>query len=745
MTKEELVAHIGRKLFFSINSEEGDVSTVRQNILSRYRGELYGNETTGRSKFVTREVMETVEWSLPPLLRMFLGSNRVVAFEAQGADDEKKADQETEVVNYKVLRANDGDGFLALHNFIKDSLMAPVAYAKVFIDNEQQDLTRQVSGVTADNLRELLEREDVEVKEYAQEEKIIEVDSPDGQKQEIPIAVFDITYKESRKTKKLKIMSVPPEEVLVDNNLTTTNLDEAKFICHRSKKNVTELINMGFDKARLSELRAGNITHYDQNEERYNRYFYEDENPDFHDQDMDKSMRELWVHECYMWVDFDDDGEAEYRRIFVIGDEVFENEEIDYQPIVAMSSILMPHKHIGMSLAELVMDIQKLGTVLTRQLLDNIYSINTRKRFVSEHAILQDGSTMEAIQNTAAQIVPVAGSVRDSVMPDPQQLMLGDLLPVIQYNKEMASLRTGVSPDNAVDPKTLQQTTAGAFLGALDKSGERLELVARILAETGFKQLFRKVHFLCRTHPDIVETVKLRNEWVPISASDWSDRTDVKVNVGIGFSNRQQVVASLMQVLQIQKESMSSGLSDLTNVYHALAKLVESAGLGAPESYFRDPRDEGFQPPPQQPDPQTMALLAQAELFKVQASATKEQSEREKVKMVEELKMKNLEMNQQAAMGNQELQLKQIESQVKTRELGISEQDAELRGQRQEIEDLKTGAETVNIEALTERILEEIGKTRSDAALRDAQAVKALAEARATNRGDDEKKPLDKE
>ena len=160
---------------------------------------------------------------------------------------------------------------------------------------------------------------------------------------------------------------------------------------------------------------------------------------------------------------------------------------------------------------------------------------------------------MEAIQNTAAEIVPISGSVRDAIAPDVTTPILKEILPIIQYNKETASLRTGIAPDNNIDPNVIQKATAGAFMGAMDKAGERLELVARILAETGFKQLYRKVHFLCRTNPDIVETIKLRNEWVEVDAGSWSDRTDVKVSVGIGFSNRQQVMQALMGIWGLQK------------------------------------------------------------------------------------------------------------------------------------------------------------------------------------------------
>ena len=334
MTNEELVSIIGEKISHAINGEDGDVSCKRQEVFNRYLGNLYGSEREGYSSFTTREVMETVEWALPSLLRMFLGSNRVVAFEAQSAEDERLADQETEVVNYKVLRADKWRRVsIALHNFMKDSLMNPTAYAKVYLEDQDHTVTHHVSGVTQEALMGLYENSEVQITEQSSDTKEV---SLMGQK--VMIEVFDITYRERVNKRALKIMSVPGEEVLLDSELTSTNPDDAKFVCHRSRRTVTQLIRMGYDKDEITDLPGGGIRYDSQSEEKYNRHFYEDENPTLEGHETDKSMRELWVHECYMWVDFDDDGEAEYRRIFMIGDKIFDNEETDYQPIIGMSS-----------------------------------------------------------------------------------------------------------------------------------------------------------------------------------------------------------------------------------------------------------------------------------------------------------------------------------------------------------------------------------------------------------------------
>jgi hypothetical protein len=75
-------------------------------------------------------------------------------------------------------------------------------------------------------------------------------------------------------------------------------------------------------------------------------------------QSQDKSMQEVETFECYMRVDFDNDGIAELRRVFYAGQTILENEEIDYIPFCSICPIPMPHKFFGHSMADRTMDLQ---------------------------------------------------------------------------------------------------------------------------------------------------------------------------------------------------------------------------------------------------------------------------------------------------------------------------------------------------------------------------------------------------
>ena len=789
MTREEISNAIQQHVIRAMNRDAGDLTDDRQYIFNRYYGHLYGTEREGYSKFRTREVLEAVEWIMPTLVRAFLGSSRAVVFEANSAEDERQAEQETDVVNYSVMRANGGDGFEAIHNFIKDAVMFPTAYAKVYLEEETETTIEYVGGVLAMDLPALLADPEIEILEQSSEYLPIPVDGPDqqsipppqppdvpapgmggaGQPPEggapppgaeaqppgpeaqppapdpaalaamrmpappglvpeapapLTLEVFNLKYRRTRTVPRLKIECVPGEEVLVDRRLTSVNLDHGEFICHRQAVMVADLVEKGYDRDTI--LSAGVIGDAESDRfltELINRMFREDESPDEVMFEDSPAVQRVWVYECYVRLDVAGDGTAPLHRVIMVGDTVLEVEETDFQPLIGMSSLLIPHKHTGMSVAEMVMDIQRLMTVMFRQLLDNVYKQNIRKKYISQDSLLDSGATVDNILNTQSEYVVVRGPAQHAIMQEQHESMLQHMLPLIQHVQQSTSMRTGISPETAVDPATLQQSTFGAFAAALDKASERSELITRCMAETGIKQLFRKVHTLHRKHPDITTTVKLRGEWLPVDTRTWGSRENVRTNVGLGHHSRQAMVALMSSFLDKQLALLPAGLTDLRRVHNALDKYVEALGLGEVGTYFIDPADDNakstaIMPPPPPPDPQ--AALAEAQAQALQAEAERKGQE---VQAKVELDRARLE---------QDGQVKSRELDNQAREISVRERDTALREAMQPLEMAKVRAQTADAEAgaalkTEQRKAVETGAVRDDKTAADAALARAKA------------------
>ena len=628
MTEAELQAVLSRLRGQMLNAEGGELSDNRQDNLDRYLGEPYGNEQPGYSRYVTREVMEAVEWALPSLLRIFTSGDRVVEFEPVGPEDEELASQETDVVNHILLKEN--NGFMTFYQWFKDALMYANGYAKIYTEEAETVKTERYTGLSEQGLVFLSENDGTEIVAVTQNQRL--VDAPEGP---APVDFYDAEVKVTRKCKKLRFEAVPGDQVLTDSDLSSLCMDEARAVCHRTKRSKSWLIQAGYDKDLLEF--ASSSEDDDWGSERVNRFDGQDEFSD--DDEADESMKMYWLEEWYVFVDFDGDGIAERRKVDVIGGKVFDNIEYDYQPIVALSSIPMSHRHSGLSLVDLVKPIQELATYLQRGINDNISQIKNPKKYVAEGAITSDGKTIEQLLDDSGVVV-----VRQPGMIETEQHqpVLTDILAVRQTVVDQTQIRTGVAPNMSLNPDVLQQSTADAFGNALNKANERIEMIARIFAETGIREAMLKAHRQIKEHQDIPKTLKIHGKWVESNPADWKDRENVTVNVGLGFSSKEQQLATAKMMLDVQTGLVERGMNFSTpeNVFNALEDLVEAAGRKAPERYFTIPEPQ----PPQQQQPDPVAM-AQVQLANAQAQAVVADQQRKMAEMQADMQRKNAEMD----------------------------------------------------------------------------------------------------
>jgi hypothetical protein len=553
-----IIRRIQRELDAGIGSDEGDVSDVRQAMFSRYYGEPYGNERAGYSKYVSREVFQVVEWALPSILRIFTGSTRTVSFKARNAEDVSQAKHETEVVNQLFADGAHDSGFMVLYSLIKDVLMYPNGYVRV-------------TPVETENGRKVL----VEV--------------------------------------------LPPDAVVISSHHAHLSLERTPFVAIRERKTRSELIEAGYSEDDLADLGPGEDDDT-WNDERITRHFYTDEDPQERDDEYDLEADEMfWTHTCYMRLDADGDGISELRRIVMAGCKILDNEPIDHIELIGTSAIPIPHKHIGMGYAESVADLQELSTVLIRQLLDNIYKANISRKYVNERGITSDNKTIDQLLDPESEIVVTRGIPSETIQPEVNTPVIADIAAVIEQMRDAPQMRSGVAPQLSLDPSVLEKSTAGAFMGALDQASQRLELLARIFAETAMVPIFQKMHYLLRTYFKEPLDIEVSGSWVQANPAQWRPRSNMHVHVGLGFTNKQLKIQLLQGVLTIQREAMGIGLADAKKIYAALEQMVEASDMGHASSFFLDPNAPGCQPPPPAEDPAMISAKAQAQALAAEA------------------------------------------------------------------------------------------------------------------------------
>jgi hypothetical protein len=611
-----------------------DTIDDRRKALDYYLRKPYGNEIEGRSQIVTGEVAEVIDGALPQLVRVFTASEDIVRFEPKGPGDEEGAQQATEYVNWVFYR--DNDGFLVLHNWFKDALLQKTGIVKAYWDTKIEVTKEEYQNLTDDELVLLMSDGTREVVEQDTTEEVAGV-GMDG----MPVIMRSHSVKVSKKTTSGNVVveNVPPEEFLISKR--AIDIKTAPFVAHRRLVTRSELTAMGFDAEIISTLPSN--TDLEFSEERISR-FDDSEQPDV--QSMDITMEEVEVFECYIRADMDGDGIAELRKVVYAGHEILSDEEIDLVPFHSLCPIPIPHKFFGNSLADRAMDIQLIKSVITRQILDNLYLTNNARVGVVEGQVNLDDMLSVAPGGVIRMKNP------NAIVPINVSPVANQAFPMLEYLDGVQSKRTGISDmQQGLNPDILQNVTAAAIAATQSASSGKIELIARIFAETGVKSLFQGILHLVTKYQDKPRMIRLRGKYVPIDPRTWSNQYDLSISVGLGTGNKQEQMAMLQMVMAkqeqiIQQYGPANPMVSIGQYRTTMGKFIEAAGFKDVSEFFKEITPEQDQalsnPPPQeQPqDPTIQAMIAQSQA---------------QMQMAQQKLMADIEANRQKALADIQL------------------------------------------------------------------------------------------
>jgi len=592
----------------------GNLSESRKKSIEYYLGDKLGTEIDGRSQVVSTDVSDTIESILPNLLRVFTASDKVVRCEPVTAEDVPLAEQATAYLNHVFYK--DNNGFQLLYNFFKDALIEKNGFLKIYWDESEsvefetyQNLSAEDKEALSDTKDEIeiIEEEEIEDEDAKEQfEKVIEQYEAQGlemPEMETPdFVLYNCKIKRTKKTGKIKIESVPPEEFLIDRN--AKSIDDADFVSHKVLMSRSDLVAMGYDEDEVNELPASSDDIY--NTEDMVRQRDVDEYPV--DNYTQGQNTKVLIYESYVKYDYDEDGIAELRKIVSAGDDgsmVLENMPCDSVPFVTVTPIPMPHRFYGRSVSELVEDIQLMKSTVMRQLLDNMYLTNNNRVAIMDGMVNMD----DLLTTRPGGVVRTKQPPNQVMQPMTAQPISQQAFPLLSYLDTVREARTGITKSaQGLDADTLNSKTATGVNTLMTQTQMRSELIARIFAETGVKDLFRKIFELMVKYQDRERVVMLNNQYVPVKPTEWKDKFNISIVVGLGTGSKEQQTVMLNSILerQIQAFQLQGGkempMVTLKNIYNTLSKVIENAGLKNVESYFVDP-DIGKQmmPPPQPP------------------------------------------------------------------------------------------------------------------------------------------------
>jgi hypothetical protein len=671
MDDTELQGIVAGELEDAVSYIDADVSPIRAKGTEYYRGDPFGNEEDGRSQVVAMEVRDTVSAMLPSLMKVFFSSENVVEYVPRGPEDVASTQQATDYANY--IFSNDNNGFMTTYALFKDSLVRKCGIAKYWWDETEEVKIDDYSGLD-DQTVQVLMQEGAEVKiVFSYPDPSIQVDMIPPQVDPytgVPIPMqppmlHDVQIKRTIKDGRIKIMAVPPEELILDRRARSF----AGIIAHRQMATVDDLLAMGYELDEIEENISS--TDLDSNDEYLARQPLSTTMGS--GDSLNPGQRRVLYVESYIRVDFDGDGIAELRKVCCMGSgyTVVRNLPASYIPFVDFPCDPEPHTSPleAMSIFDLTHDIQEIKSEILRNTLDSLaQSIHPRTAVVEGQVNIDD-----VLNNETGAIIRMRAP--GMVQPFSTPFVGQAAFPMLDYMDQMREDRTGMSKAAmGLDPDALQSTTKAAVAATVSASQSRLELQARLLAE-GMKKLFKGILYLMTTHQDKPRMVRLRNEWVEIDPRVWNANMDVTINIGLGNGDTNERIQGLTMIAGKQEQIMQQfGLSNpvVTPAMYirSLQKIIELSGFKDASSYIQTLPADYQMPQADAPKPTPEEVLAQVQAQSIQADIQKKAAELElkREQMIRDDDYRRDQMAQDLMLKKYELELK-YQTQISTAEI----------------------------------------------------------------------------
>lgn len=698
---------VDEDLLLKVLREEEDDSTsyytselarAQSDAMDRYHAKPYGEEVPNRSAVVTHDIEDTINWVMPHLLRVFTSADDLISCDDDGLEDDDPAlDTAAKYLRHVFFKDNPGE--TNLHDFIFDGLLQKIGCARVYWEDPEPCPPQELEGVSLDVVAKYVQDPNYEILEAEIEGDISQLALEGSQSvaspmqgaglmggmptplmpQADPYENMRVSIKVQKKNRvgRGKVAIIPPEELRISRRAKC--LDTADYHAWKYEEWLANLVGDHPDKAFELDPNYDPGTVYNDDtdaisDERIQARFPDEPFAGERGHRKDAERRKVWVNIEYIRGDFDGDNVVELRRIKRFGNTILENDVVDCTEFVAWSPIRVSHRLIGRSLADTLMDIQKIRTVLTRKAMDSLTQSLAPRTYINTQAAGDDPSVLDRIlDHEVGDVIPIAGNPRDALYTEVTPDVSASAFQAIEYWDRRSEEASGVNRHAmGIQPQAITQTKGGIeMLQAAANS--RVEQVAR-WAALGFEQILTKLLHLIVTHQDQPRIIKVAGKRLEVDPRRWSDEMTVSVHVGMAAESREKklaylnVIASKQEAI-MQQAGLDNPLTSPKEYRNTLAQMVSTMGYKQPSAFFKE-IDPNWQPPPQGEDPKTAEIkqkgeLAQAELQGKQQLAQAEQQTKMQAQAAEiagKQQIAEVEMQFRQRMAEMELQVKEREA-----------------------------------------------------------------------------------
>jgi hypothetical protein len=680
------------------SDEASDLGKKRAKNIEAYLGLNTNPAPEGRSQVVDRSVYETIQVMLPSLVRIFAGSSdEICKAVAIGPDDEAAAEQTTAVLRHYVTEKNNWEQICA--DWIFDALVSINGYCMAYWDESKRLIREEYEGQSGEQIANLMKDKNVHVLQHSQ--TVDEQATADAQEayqqamqqyrqmaqmaqmqaqqtgqppQLLPppqapeqVLKHHVVIERQENEGKVCIRVLAPEHCTVSSDTPNWMLDECPYFEYREQKTISDLRAMGLEV----DEDVSDDEDRSENEESMAR----DRFGENRDETNKGVMRLVWAR--MVWVKADAEGDEQSRLYYaiIVGRTVLFVQPVGRIPVASMTSQPLPHRHIGMSVAETITDLQDIKQAVKRGGLDNLYLANNGRHVISSKVNVEDllDSRPGGVVRMLDESLPGEGHVFPLVHP----FAFDSIVQSLEYFDQERQNRSGASRYfSGTDAGAINKTAQGT-MALQNMASMRIEHMARMMAPA-VESLFSAVWEIVSKHANKALSLKLKGQWTMVDPQAWRTKRDIRISVGVGAGNKDSMMAQLQMMLGAQVNLIPLGVAGPEQIHATLTEMLKLAGFANPARFLIDPTKEPPKPPPPMPEQIKAQSAMQIKQMELQADAQKFQAEQMG-------KMRELQAQQQAKIVELRAQL-ELQSQNDQRDHERELQKAALEAQIKEME-----------------------------------------------------------
>ena len=619
----ELLTSLENSINAADSYAESEIGHQRDKGHRYYYGQPLGNERTGRSQHVSMDVFDAVESVKAMLMETFSADRDICRFDPQTAEDFVPAKMATALTNFIFYRENKGSKIL--HDVIHDALVAKTGIVKRYYKNYYEYDEETFEGVDEASFNQIAADPDVTITEYAEEAQAVQAQDPQtGQVVEASQVMYSGELVRKIDKSKVCIEVIPPEDFLIAPR--ATDEEDADFCSHRTSRTRGELLSEGYDPELVQRLDEDKDMHEDGSlgRDAIDGYRHDDS------YEADNDREYVTIYESYMKKYRDDLQKCVVLKVLHSRRVLLDLEIVSEKPFRYFTPFPLPHRFHGMSLADVLFDIQKTQSSLKRGVVDHTFMTNT-SRFIANLSLVKN--PRDLLDNKVGAIIDVNSPNPENVVrPMPMPNLSGTVFQAIENLETEKEARSGMSRmargmDSTVVSKQNSSDLITQFMNA---SNRRIMVMARNLAENFLKPLMHDIYRLAIENESQEKMIQLDGQFVPVNPQFLGDRTEMSVAVALTPEEQAQEAQMLLsldgQFTMNPNDPNLGGMYGAPQRHAMLSRAFELLNIKNGASFLFDPNSQEYQQQQQaMQEQQQQAEAKAAEVEKFNAGMTARQ------------------------------------------------------------------------------------------------------------------------